>query len=339
MALARLIVVIGTAWGWPGSDLEVYAAEPPPAGGDTLVRERLERGRKIYNFRCYYCHGYSGNARTLAKTFLDPPPRDFTQTPPEALSKERMVESVTRGRAGTAMAGFATVLSPTEVETVVDFVRDEFMIGKRENTRYHTPENGWFNHDRHAVAFPFATGEIPLDTPDESLTPDQRVGKTLFLNTCISCHDRAHVLDEGPIWEARPVSFPRGRYSPITPDAMSGATPYAIHDQPPKVGDLSPQERRGEALFQKNCAFCHGADGTGRNWIGRFLEPHPRDLTDTTFMSVMNKALLAERIAQGLPGTSMPSWKGVLQDDEIRDIVHYVARVFHPLDDHDNPRE
>ena len=26
-----------------------------------------EHGRAVYNFRCYFCHGYSGNARTLAE--------------------------------------------------------------------------------------------------------------------------------------------------------------------------------------------------------------------------------------------------------------------------------
>jgi cytochrome c oxidase cbb3-type subunit 3 len=29
------------------------------------------------------------------------------------------------------------------------------------------------------------------------------------------------------------------------------------------VAGLEARERRGEKLFQANCAFCHGADGTG----------------------------------------------------------------------------
>ncbi len=40
-----------------------------------------ERGRAIYNFRCYFCHGYSGDAKTLAATYLNPKPRDFTAAP------------------------------------------------------------------------------------------------------------------------------------------------------------------------------------------------------------------------------------------------------------------
>jgi mono/diheme cytochrome c family protein len=42
---------------------------------------------------------------------------------------------------------------------------------------------------------------------------------------------------------------------------------------------LGAARARGEKLFQANCAFCHGGDGTGKNWIGQFMEPKARDLT------------------------------------------------------------
>src|SRR4030067_3308608 len=57
----------------------------------------LELGRRIYNFRCYYCHGYSGNARTLAATLLDPQPLDFTGASPDSLGRERMMQSIRTG--------------------------------------------------------------------------------------------------------------------------------------------------------------------------------------------------------------------------------------------------
>ena len=34
----------------------------------------LAEGRAIYNFRCYFCHGYSGNARTVAASQPGSPP-------------------------------------------------------------------------------------------------------------------------------------------------------------------------------------------------------------------------------------------------------------------------
>jgi cytochrome c oxidase cbb3-type subunit III len=314
---------------------------PAPVAGHDAKSAALttpsahERGRKIYNFRCYYCHGYSGDAKTLAASFLDPHPPDFTSTAAAGLSRERMIEAVTDGRAGTAMKGFSTVLSKEEVVQVVDFVRQEFMIARASNTRYHTAENGWPDHERrYGAAFPFATGALALDTPWERLAPQQQAAKRLFLTACITCHDRARVTDEGKAWDPRAVSYPRNQQVPGgQADAMAGASPYARHDIAPKIEGLTKAERRGERIFQDNCAFCHGAAGTGRNWIGSFLQPHPRDLTDPANMAGMTRARLREVIRNGLPGTSMPAWKNVVSEAEIEAIIAYMNRAFHPIRD------
>jgi len=307
-----------------------------------------ELGRKIYNFRCYYCHGYSGDAQTLAATLITPKPVDFTNASPDVLVRERMQHSVQSGRPGTAMMSFSSVLAQDEIAAVVDFIRQEFMISKRENTRYHTEANGWHNHERYAAAFPFTSGEIALDTPWEQLTPQQVEGKKLFMSTCVSCHDRSRVNNGEVIWEPRPVSYPRNDYLPgdnislekieagsalrtSSLDAMSSASPYRIHDRAPKIDGLTETERRGEELFQQNCAFCHAADGTARNWIGSFMEPHPRNLTSPEAMSGMTRTRFRTVIREGLAGTSMPAWKSVLSEQQIQDVIAYVARAFHPL--------
>ena len=93
----------------------------------------------------------------------------------------------------------------------------------------------------------------------------------------------------------------------------------------------SEEERAGESLFQQNCAFCHAADGTGKNWIGTFMIPHPRNLTSPTEMSGMTRDRLRQVISDGLPGTSMPAWGSVLSDDQIQHVVAYIAKMFHPL--------
>lgn len=293
--------------------------------------DAFARGKAIYNARCYFCHGYAGDAKTLAATYLDPPPTDFTATPAAKLDRAKMLATVTSGRSGTAMMGFATLLTAEEIALVVDFVRDGFMRGAAVGSYYHTPENGWDNHERYRAAFPFALGELPIDTPGEQLTAAQRVGLRLFLSTCITCHDRARVADDGPLWDPRAVSYPRGGFSFRQPvDAVSGATTYARHDVAPVIDDLSDEERRGEALFQANCAFCHAADGTGRNWIGSFLDPHPRDLTDAAAMAGMTRERLVTVIRDGLPGTTMSAWRTVLDAGEIAAIAGYIQRAFQP---------
>ena len=248
-----------------------------------------------------------------------------------------MIDAVTNGRAGTAMKSFSRSLSAKEIESVVDFVRLEFMTNKAKNTRYHTVENGWPNHEKYKLAFPFALGEIAMDTPWSELSEDQQAGKRIYIQSCVTCHDRAKVDNDGVIWELRAVSYPRNQYShkaegkKADTDATSQASPYAKHDVAPVVSGLTASESRGEKLFQNNCAFCHAADGSGKNWIGSFLDSHPRNLADESFMNSMTRQRLKKVIQEGLPGTTMSAWKQVLKDDEIDSIIDYISKVFHPV--------
>lgn len=296
----------------------------------TITNDTYAQGRAIYNYRCYFCHGYSGDAKTLTASFIDPAPRDFTSTDPDVLSRDRMFEVVKNGKPDTAMHGFDRLLDNNEIQAVVDFVRDEFMLKKKINTRYHTVENGWPDHQRYSHAYPFATGEIALDTPDENLEMEQLRGKQLYLTSCISCHDWARVEEEGDIWSKQSISYPRNNYSHTIIDAVSSASIYAQHDLAPQVENLSDDAITGRVLWQQNCAFCHAADGTGQNWIGSFLEPKPRDLSNPEFMRHMTRPMLLQSIRDGLKNTSMPAWKDVLTDTQINQIISYINEAFYP---------
>jgi len=151
--------------------LGVLAAQG--AAPDPLM---LERGRAVYNFRCYFCHGYSGDSRTLAATLLATPPRDFQSTPPERLPRER-------------------------IAAVAAFVRAEFVEKRLPNTRYHTAANGWSGHERYRDAFPFARGDVALDADPASLSNAERRGRQLFVSACITCHDRGRPSAAGAAWE------------------------------------------------------------------------------------------------------------------------------------------
>lgn len=160
--LSVVLVLSLTACSDPPTPTAGTAKPIATRSGDTAEHAL---GRRIYNFRCYFCHGYSGDAQTLASTYLSPPPRNFVATRVDQLSTAQMLSAVTKGRAGTAMQGFESLLTATEIAAVVDFVRQEFILAKASNTRYHTAENGWPEHQRYAAAFAFATGSLMIDTP------------------------------------------------------------------------------------------------------------------------------------------------------------------------------
>ena len=303
--------------GAPGAQ----AADPGMDFGD---------GESVYRFYCYQCHGYAGNARTLASTYLDPKPRDFTAETRESLPIDRMLDAVTNGRPGTAMVNFDAVLAPGEIEAVVWYIRDKLLGNPAANAKYHSPENGWENFERYAAAFPFIEGRIGLDRPISELDDSQRAGRNLYVSACVSCHDQPNTSSGEAIWETRAVSFPRRHYSHREPplDVVSGASPYARHEVPVVPENMSEQQQHGMQLYQDNCAFCHAPDGTGKNWIGSFLEPKPRDFTDPGFALHDAPDAFREIVKTGLPNTSMPAWRHVLSDAEIDAIVAYIRLAF-----------
>ena len=291
-------------------------------------------GQAIYDYFCYQCHGYSGDGKTLASTYLTPPPRNFTISDPATLTRTQMINAVTHGKPGTAMSSFSRVLSAEQIGQVVDFIRQTFQARPVQQRYYHTEANGWPDHERYAAAFPFARGDIPLDISWDTLTDAQREGKRLYLDACVSCHDHASANVDQPVWSPRAVSYPRQYYvyhetdhdDEHHEDASYPELAFELHEYSPEVPDLSLQERHGERIYQANCAFCHAEDGTGLNWIGSFLEPHPPDLNRR--LVDMDEDDLTRIIVNGIKGTSMPAWRGILEEAELAAVIAYMQRVF-----------
>jgi mono/diheme cytochrome c family protein len=94
--------------------------------------------------------------------------------------------------------------------------------------------------------------------------------------------------------------------------AQSGAAPAAPR---PIQGDLD----QGRALFEQECAPCHGQRGQGA-WASS-LAP--------AFASIDPFNYVRAAMEQGIPGTTMPAWGerygGRLSDQQLDDIAAYVA--------------
>ncbi|MGH2559153.1 MAG: CopD family protein, partial [Thermomicrobiales bacterium] len=89
---------------------------------------------------------------------------------------------------------------------------------------------------------------------------------------------------------------------------------------------------RGEALFQANCASCHGAFGKGDGPAATDLNPPPADLTSPLHRSHRPEDL-ALWVTNGVPGTAMPAFGDTLTQPEISDVVAYVQSLSMPSTD------
>jgi cytochrome c oxidase cbb3-type subunit III len=157
------------------------------------------RGRVVFAKNCSVCHGEKGDGRSRAQASLMPPPRDFTSAASKSeLTQQRMITSVTYGRPDTAMAGFKSQLSASDISAVVDYIRSGIMAaaytegisGTQNGRRALSPEAT----KAQAAAAPAIS---PLDKPvavnmslpmPSALKGDIAKGGAFYMSNCATCH-------------------------------------------------------------------------------------------------------------------------------------------------------
>ncbi len=156
------------------------------------------RGRMVYSKNCAVCHGDKGDGRSRAQASLMPPPRDFTVPAAKTeLTPARMITSVTYGRPDTAMVGFKTQLSASDISAVVDYIRAGFMAsvdtegisGIRNSRRAMAPDATGTPPAAPAVAGPSKPVAVNMALPmPGSLKGDAVKGSAFYMSNCATCH-------------------------------------------------------------------------------------------------------------------------------------------------------
>jgi cytochrome c oxidase cbb3-type subunit 2 len=111
----------------------------------------------------------------------------------------------------------------------------------------------------------------------------------------------------------------------IVPIALLGVCATAFADE------NSGSELRGERVYRRACAACHGAAGDGDAPAATYLNPRPRDFTAGTFKFRSTPSGepptdqdLIRVVEKGVPSTTMPAWEGLLAERQISDVVAYI---------------
>src|ERR1043166_3945270 len=83
-----------------------------------------------------------------------------------------------------------------------------------------------------------------------------------------------------------------------------------------------------KALWDANCAQCHGKNGNADTKMGKTL--NAKDLTDAKVQSEFTDAKATQSIKEGVKQngkTTMKAFGGKLTDDEIKALVAYVRTL------------
>lgn len=109
---------------------------------------------------------------------------------------------------------------------------------------------------------------------------------------------------------------------------MMGGMMGPMMGAPPSVGEnplpaSAAVLERGRTLYAANCAVCHGDQGRGDGPAAAGLNPPPPGLRGRS--AAWSDGQLAAQILQGR-GT-MPGFSGVLEDEGVWSIVHYLRRL------------
>ena len=90
----------------------------------------------------------------------------------------------------------------------------------------------------------------------------------------------------------------------------------------------------GKKVYFKRCVWCHGVEGVGDGPSHDRLFTKPRNFIQGTFKirwtdsgELPRDQDLINTVTNGLPGSAMPSWAGVISEDEIEAVVQFVKSL------------
>lgn len=167
---------------------------------------------------------------------------------------------------------------------------------------------------------------VPEETREVGVMPSQVSHPIEGREDCRLCHETgvggapqfpADHVDRAN--EVCPVCHAAASQPPAAPSLTEGPTPTSTvlptavpAEVVPAAGDVS----NGATLYATQCAACHGDQGQG---TAIAQEP----LNSTTFLASRSDEDLRQAIADGIPGTTMPSYSNKLSSEDIADIIAF----------------
>ena len=328
-----------------------------PAAAAERSPDAVQTPAAQYHNYCSVCHGEQGDGKSRARDSFSRPPRDFT-TPQalQELTRDRMLAAIKNGVPGTAMVGWKTQLSDTQVTGLVDYIRDTFMRASLANDasrgRQVYAKSCSVCHGERGTGSMWASANLRPAPRDFSLPQARteldrdrmlaavatgRPGTAMSgYERQLSSEDRVAVVDY-----IRSAFMRVDAESGISGTRATGALPAAMSPAALTAPALIkvdmklalPQGLRGNAVaghkfYDANCATCHGVKGDGQGPRAYFINPKPRSFIDAQSRALLNRPAVYAAVAAGKRGTEMPAWDKVLEPQQMADVSEYLFSSF-----------
>jgi mono/diheme cytochrome c family protein len=165
----------------------------------------------------------------------------------------------------------------------------------------------------------------PAEEPRQLGQIDQEIARAVSRGRA---YDPANLSPEqrGPLQQFLGETFGTPAAPKIAGDAEVGRQAEQLRLGPERLAE-------GSRLFRHHCQHCHGLSGDGRGPTGPWVFPHPRDFRQGQFKFVSTvggdsrkpcRADLIRTLREGLPGTPMPPFR-LLPEDDLERLAGYVV--------------
>lgn len=289
--------------------------------------EQVSHGRELYFQKgCYGCHRIEG----LSESTLGP---DLSESG-EQFTLGYLWESIVEPRANLATSFMPRFeLSDAEVRALVIFLKS------RKGLNYTETQLDLFRARLEGRAVDGRSSVEEAVVAEEDI---EMLGARLIEErACLACHKMGErdgkvapdLSFEGLIrdeqWLMEHFRNPRSLVS----DSIMPTFRWPDQDFRAMTAHLlgrtePPSFETPHEAYQELCARCHGENGAGDGPTSLYLDPSPRDLSKASFMNSKPVERFAASIRDGVPGTSMPPWRNVLNEEQTQDLLDYVLDTF-----------
>jgi mono/diheme cytochrome c family protein len=295
--------------------------------------EPQKGGYALYRHNCLHCHGVSGAGDGPTAPFLYPTPRDyrkgifkFTSTPSGARPhRDDLRRTITHGLHGTSMPAFHSLMTPSEIEQVIDYVVFLSIRGETELALIEAAavadekdpdalSEETVNEEASNVFNKWKVAQTQVFNPPSPRTASSHDsivrGRDLFLGRtaekleCSGCH--------GALAEGNGPSFVS---QDVFNEVVFGGNPSERLDRLRAILKAMPKEQaeKLEDLWKKK------ADDWGNPL-------RPANLNRAVYKGGRRPIDIYWRIFKGINGAQMPG-HGSLNDKQVWDLVNFVLAL------------